>query len=188
VKTLSDKALLRAGLLADRNAMPKERRSRCDALIGEQVLAWWHAQRVDVLGVYWPIRSEPDLRPAYDELTRLGVQLALPVVAAKDAPLRFAAWTPGDAIVQDMMGVSIPAPPQRIVQPQALLVPCVGFTAERRRLGYGGGFYDRTLATSPRPLAIGIAYSIAHTMFAHAPHDAVLDLVITESSCFGPKP
>jgi 5-formyltetrahydrofolate cyclo-ligase len=110
------------------------------------------------------------------------------VVAAKDAPLRFAAWTPGDAVVRDMMGVSIPAPPQRIVQPQALLIPCVGFTSGRVRLGYGGGFYDRTLAMSPRPLAIGIAYSIARTTFAHAPHDAVLDLVITESSCFGATP
>lgn len=166
--------------------MTNEQRSRCNILIGEQVLAWWHAEPVDCLGVYWPIRSEPDLRPTYDELTRLGVQLALPVVEDKDAPLRFAAWMPGDAVVRDMMGVSIPAPPQRIVQPQALLIPCVGFTPDRLRLGYGGGFYDRTLAASPRPVAIGIAYSSAQTCFERAPHDAELDLIITESSCLPP--
>jgi 5,10-methenyltetrahydrofolate synthetase len=162
--------------------MTKEQRSRCDALISEQVLAWWQAQPVDLLGVYWPIKSEPDLRFAYDELTRLGVQLALPVVAAKDTPLRFAAWMPGDTVVKDVMGVSIPAPPLRIVQPQALLIPCVGFTQERLRLGYGGGFYDRTLALQPRPLAIGIAYACAQTAFERAPHDAELDVIITESS------
>lgn len=167
--------------------MTKEQRNRCDALIGEQVLAWWHAQPVDVLGVFWPIRSEPDLRPTYDELVRLGVQLALSVVAKNDAPLHFAAWTPGDAVVKDVMGVSIPAPPQRIVQPQALLIPCVGFTQERIRLGYGGGFYDRTLAESPRPVAVGIAYSNAQTAFARAPHDVQLDLILTESSRFGIK-
>jgi 5,10-methenyltetrahydrofolate synthetase len=158
--------------------MTKEQRVRADALICEQVLAWWHAHRVDVLGVYWPIRSEPDLRAACDELVRLGVQLALPVVEEKDAPLRFVAWTPGDAVVKDAMGVAIPAPPQRVVQPQALLIPCVGYTAERVRLGYGGGFYDRTLAMQPRPYAIGIAYASALAVFDRAPHDAILDLII----------
>src|SRR5262245_17500145 len=127
VETLSDKTALRARLLAARNAMTKEQHSHCDALIGERVLAWWHARSadktannaadkaIDVLGVYWPIRSEPDLRPAYDELTRLGVQLALPVVEERDKPLRFAAWFPGETMVKDAMGVSIPAPPQRMV-------------------------------------------------------------------------
>lgn len=158
--------------------MTKEQRARADALIGEQVLAWQHANPVDVLGVYWPIRSEPDLRATYDELVRLGVRLALPVVEEKEAPLRFAAWTPGEPVVKDAMGVSIPAPPQRVVQPQALLIPCVGYTAERVRLGYGGGFYDRTLAMQPRPFAIGIAYAGALAAFDRAPHDAVLDLII----------
>ncbi|HYD81230.1 MAG TPA: 5-formyltetrahydrofolate cyclo-ligase [Paucimonas sp.] len=182
---MSDKAALRTELLAARNAMPKEARRKYDASIGEQVLAWWHARPVDVLGVYWPIRGEPDLRPAYEELFRLGVQLALPVVVADDAPLRFAAWAPGNAVVKDAMGVSIPAPPQRVVQPQALLIPCVGYSRERARLGYGGGFYDRTLAGAPRPFAVGIAYSCALADFERAAHDAVLDLVITEAASIG---
>jgi len=165
--------------------MTKKQRRHADALIGEQVLAWQHAHSINILGVYWPIRSEPDLRPTYDELARLSVQLALPVVAEKNAPLRFAAWIPGDAVVKDMMGVSIPAPPQRIVQPQALLIPCVGFSPERVRLGYGGGFYDRTLAAESRSIAVGIAYDCTRAKFARAPHDAVLDLIITESAAIG---
>lgn len=181
---IDDKKALRAGLLAARNAIPAELRRRHDALIAEGVLAWWRAQPVDVLGIYWPIRSEPDLRAAYDELARLGVRLALPVVAGKDQPLRFAAWLPGDAVVRDALGVSIPAPPQTIVQPQALLIPCVGFNARLQRLGYGGGFYDRTLAQAPRPRTAGIAYDNGRIEFAGDAHDIPLDAVITEAATY----
>jgi 5,10-methenyltetrahydrofolate synthetase len=173
VKILSDimliKTVLRSALLAARNA------------IGAHVVAWWKANPVQTLGVYWPIRSEPDLRATYADLASRGVRLALPIVTGKNAPLRFAAWTPGDALVQDSLGIAIPAA-DIIVQPQALLIPCVGFNTERIRLGYGGGFYDRTLALQPRPLAIGIGYACALAVFDGAPHDVALDMIITESA------
>jgi 5-formyltetrahydrofolate cyclo-ligase len=78
----------------------------------------------------------------------------------------------------------VPSPPQVIVQPQALLIPCVGFNRQRMRLGYGGGYYDRTLAASPRPLAIGIAYRGSLATFAADPYDIALDAIITEDGCF----
>lgn len=177
-----NKTDLRRSLLATRHAIPAAMRARWDAAIGVRVLAWLAAHPVRLLGVYWPINSEPDLRQAYEALAARGVQLALPVVVGRDAPLRFAAWTPGDALVTDAFGVAIPAAPGGAVHPDALLVPCVGFNAGHIRLGYGGGFYDRTLAAAPRPLALGIAYQCTLEIFEGDSHDIALDAIITECS------
>jgi 5-formyltetrahydrofolate cyclo-ligase len=133
-----------------------------------------------LLGVYWPLRGEPDLAPAYATLADSGVRLALPVVVERDCALEFAAWTPGEALVRDAMGVAIPAELRMVARPQALLIPCLGFNRGRYRLGYGGGFYDRTLEAQPRPLTVGVAYRCLQADFASAPHDVALDLVITE--------
>ncbi len=124
------------------------------------------------------------MRTCYAALAELGVQLALPVVTAKAVPLRFACWNPGDPLIKDAMDIAIPTSPQCWVQPQALLIPCVGFNTHRLRLGYGGGFYDRTLATAPRPIAIGVAYADALTAFDSGPHDVALDGIITEAGVF----
>ena len=115
----------------------------------------------------------------YADLAQEGVKLALPVVMGKGAPLGFAGWTPGDALVCDAHGVPTPVK-KNLIRPEALLIPCVGFNADNIRLGYGGGFYDRTLAVKPRPLAIGVAYASARTSFNADPHDIALDIVITE--------
>ncbi|AIY43737.1 5-formyltetrahydrofolate cyclo-ligase [Collimonas arenae] len=179
-----DKALLRPALLAARRAIDANARRDWDAELGQRVIAWamqWRLAHPDsVLGVYWPIRSEPDLRPAYVELAARGILLALPIVVDNDSPLRFVAWTPGDTMSKDSFGVAIPAS-GATATPSALLIPCVGFSRHRIRLGYGGGFYDRTLASTPRPQAIGIAYSCGLVDFDGAPHDIALDTVITES-------
>jgi 5-formyltetrahydrofolate cyclo-ligase len=176
------KTALRRQLLADRHAIAAEVRHAWDKAIGERVLAWWRANPAPTLGVYWPIRGEPNLRHAYDELARLGAQLALPMVNGRDAPLCFAAWQPGDVLIKDAHGVPVPQQAGAPVHPDALLVPCVGFSDELIRLGYGGGYYDRTLAVSPRPLAVGIAYAVSRAAFTGEPHDIPLDEVITERS------
>jgi len=180
--TTSIKTTLRRQLLADRHAIREEVRRARDKAIGARVLAWWRANPAPMLGVYWPIRGEPDLRQAYDELASLGARLALPMVDRRDAPLRFAAWQPGDVLVNDAFGVPVPQQAGAPVHPDALLVPCVGFNAGHVRLGYGGGYYDRTLAVNPRPLAVGIAYASSLAAFPCEPHDIPLDEVITESS------
>ncbi|MBV8634609.1 MAG: 5-formyltetrahydrofolate cyclo-ligase, partial [Burkholderiaceae bacterium] len=144
---------LRRVLLTQRQALTPEQRSAHDAALGERLLRWSEQQSLSCLGVYWPIRGEPDLRDAYAELARRGLHLALPVMTGRDAPLAFAAWAPGDALEEGAMKVPIPKAPQRFVTPDALLIPCVGFNQARLRLGYGGGFYDRTLANEPRPKA-----------------------------------
>src|SRR3982074_643113 len=103
------KAYLRQVLLDTRGAIPPEVKSRMDADIVVQVLAWCMAQPAGLLGVYWPMRSEPDLRAAYDALHARGVRLALPVVHDAARPLRFVSWAPGEALVRDAMGVMVPA-------------------------------------------------------------------------------
>jgi 5-formyltetrahydrofolate cyclo-ligase len=174
-----EKANLRTALLAARAAIAPDVRSVWDAQIGAHVLRWWESHPVHSLGVYWPMRGEPDLREAYATLSGLGVQLALPVVLAPDAPLQFVAWTPGDALVRDGMGVHVPVG-GAVLRPAALLVPCVGFNAQGLRLGYGGGFYDRTLAQAPRPAAIGIGYACGAANFDGEAHDVPMDRMITE--------
>lgn len=83
-------------------------------------------------------------------------------------------------MVADPLGVSIPRELRTVARPPALLVPCLGFNAQGYRLGYGGGFYDRTLAPAPRPLTLGIAYACQLAQFEADVHDVPLDQVITE--------
>jgi 5-formyltetrahydrofolate cyclo-ligase len=183
-----DKAALRSALKARRRAIDPGLKAAWDARIGAQVLAWWrtHAQALPgltsgaQLGVYWPLAGEPDLLPAYAELAQHGVRLALPVVLERHAPLGFAEWIPGEATVSDQLGVAIPADLRPVERPPALLVPCLGFNALRFRVGYGGGFYDRTLAPAPRPATLGIAYACQLVEFDGDVHDVPLDRVITE--------
>lgn len=180
-ETISNKTALRRALLANRQAIAPEVRQRWDTQINKQLISWWDAHPAKTLGIYWPIRGEPDLRPAYVDLASRGVQLALPVVVSKDAPLRFIEWKPGDPMTKDAFGVSIPASDAELT-PAALLIPCVGFNEQYYRLGYGGGFYDRTLAASPRPRTVGISYAFARAVFEADAHDVALDTVITERS------
>ena len=174
-----NKTDLRRSLMAARCTIATDLRTSCDLAIAKRVRAWLKANPVRSLGVYWPINAEPDLLALYADLSQDGISLALPVVIKMNAPLAFAAWTPGDTLVRDACGV--PTPVERnLMHPEALLIPCLGFNADNFRLGYGGGFYDRTLAVKPRPIAIGIAYSSARASFCAGPHDVALDVVITD--------
>ena len=84
------------------------------------------------------------------------------------------------AMVKDAMGVAVPASRRMVALPPALLVPCLGFNPDHFRLGYGGGYYDRTLEHTPRPFTLGIAYACQAAQFTGAAHDVALDRIITE--------
>ena len=171
---------LRRVLLAQRQALTPMQRAHHDAALGQRLLHWCGQRTIACLGVYWPIRGEPDLTQTYAELARQGLRLALPIVVGRDAPLSFANWVPGDELEEGAMKVPVPKAPRCRVTPDALVIPCVGFNHARVRLGYGGGFYDRTLAQEPRALAIGIAYQCTLTEFEADAHDIALDVVLTE--------
>ena len=177
---MADKPQLRRTLKERRRAIDHATKRAWDDRIGTKVLAWWRARPGTSLAVYWPLAGEPDLLPAYAELAEAGVRLALPVVLARDAALGFAEWVPGEPTVADSLGVAVPAELRMVDRPDALLVPCLGFDARGYRLGYGGGFYDRTLAAQPRPRTLGIAYACQLAEFGIGEYDIPLDQIITE--------
>jgi 5-formyltetrahydrofolate cyclo-ligase len=179
---MTDKNKIRQDLISARHAIADHVRTEWNIAIGQQLLKWLDLHPATILGVYWPIRNEPDLRTIYPELAMRGIQLALPAVIDKQSPLKFLQWKLEDALMPDAMGIPTPDISGLEVKPDTILVPCVGFNAEMIRLGYGGGFYDRTLARPGRPVAIGIAYECSRTSFAAAPHDVAFDAVVTEKT------
>ncbi len=174
------KQTLRKSLIEARESLDDATRKKADQAIASHVEHWLRANPVETLGIFYPIRREPDLLPLYERLSEQGTVLALPIVVDKNAPLQFAQWAPGEPLKKDALGVPVP---NRLIfgaTPQAVLVPCVGFNDARYRLGYGGGFFDRTLKTDPRPSALGIAYACLRTTFDPGQLDVAMDWIITE--------
>ena len=132
-----------------------------------------------VIAVYWPIRGEPEL-PTGDRAGFWGGrELALPRVRARDEPLQFGRWPPDAALCFDRWGIATPEPFEP-VEPDLLVIPCVGFDRRGFRLGYGAGFYDRTLEARTVP-TIGVAWDWSEIdSLAWEPHDRPLDRIITE--------
>jgi 5,10-methenyltetrahydrofolate synthetase len=137
-----------------------------------------------VFSAYWPIKGEPDLRPLMADLHVSGVRVALPVVEVKHAPLVFRRWTPETRMVRGDWNIPVPPEEVETVTPDVVLTPLVGWNRSGYRLGYGGGFFDRTLAhLSPRPFAMGIGLQAAQLATIYPqPHDIRLDAIVTEES------
>jgi len=141
---------------------------------------------------YWPLGDEIDPRPLMGALHGRGHPLALPAIRAAHQPLDFRAWRPGDPLVPAGFGTRQPAAEAPLVRPGLLLVPLLAFDAAGYRLGYGGGFYDRSLALLRRTgdiLAVGLAY--AAQQVPAVPREATdqpLDLVVTERGVITPAP
>ena len=133
---------------------------------------------------YWPMRNEFDPRPLLAKLGKAGHALALPVVVGKDQPLVFRDWTPGDVLVEGGFGTQVPHASAREVIPDVALVPMLAFDADGYRLGYGGGFYDRTLAQAPmrwQTLTVGLAFAAQETeALPREAHDRKLQWIVTE--------
>jgi 5-formyltetrahydrofolate cyclo-ligase len=173
----------RERLLGLRTAMPPAERRGLAGRI-EARLDPLLAERPGItLGVYWPFRAEFDPRPLVERLLLAGFTAALPVVVDKKGPLEYRAWRPGDALVDGVWGIPVPERREMVI-PQAVLAPLVGFDGACYRLGYGGGYFDRTLAAlSPRPLAIGVGFELSRLATIHPqPFDIAMDVVVTETA------
>jgi 5-formyltetrahydrofolate cyclo-ligase len=133
----------------------------------------------------WPIRKEYDARHFVKKLRSRGALTALPVVVAPKAPLVFREWHPGVKLAKGTLDIPYPADSPEVL-PQAVLLPMNGWDAKGFRLGYGGGFFDRTLAAlDPRPAVIGVTYEQARLETIHPqPWDIPVDYVVTERGVY----
>jgi len=140
-----------------------------------------------VVSLYWPFRGEPDLRPFLEKAPALGARTALPVVVAKRAPLVFRLWAKGEPLERGVWNIPVPAEGAEVL-PDIVIAPVVGFDPAGYRLGYGGGFFDRTLAAAPRrPRVIAVGYGMAAIPTIHPQaHDIPMDLIVTESRIITP--
>jgi 5-formyltetrahydrofolate cyclo-ligase len=160
---------------------PAERREWGQKI--ESVLrAVLHERPGITLGIYWPFQAEFDPRPLIDWLCTTGSAVALPVVVDKKGPLEYRAWRPGENLVDGVWNIPIPERRQ-IVIPRAVLAPLVGFDRNCYRLGYGGGYFDRTLAAfTPRPWAIGVGFELSRLKTIYPQDfDIRMDLIVTEA-------
>jgi 5-formyltetrahydrofolate cyclo-ligase len=172
----------RAELIAQRQALDPALRRAWNAALDANLRGVLADRAPGIISFYWPFRGEFDARPPIRDLLAQGWRAALPVVVQKKAPLEFRLWTPDAAMVD---GIWIPVPRDgAVVTPAIVLGPLVGFDAARYRLGYGGGYYDRTLAIlSPRPLVIGVGYEFSRleTIYPQ-PFDQRFDIMVTEAA------
>ncbi len=135
-----------------------------------------------VVGFCWPNKGEVDPRPLIQKLRGQGSRVVLPAVVARKQPLEFREWWLGSPMKTGVLGIPIPDGTSVLV-PDAVLVPPVGFSDEGWRLGYGGGYFDRTLAAlSPQPLKICVAYELSRIPTIHPqPYDVPMDFIVTEA-------
>ena len=184
----------RQRLIDARLAMPVAVRQQASTAIAAGLDALWRSEGRLVEGVvisaYWPLRGEPDLRPWLGALHAQGMVCVLPVVVERGAPLQFRRWFPGCAMEKGFWNISVPVDPAPHT-PQLLVSPVVGFDARCYRLGYGGGYFDRTLAQlltrrcSFTVQGVGYAQLILETIHP-LPHDIPLQGVVTEERAWNP--
>lgn len=172
----------RERLIAARLAVPAETRAARGEAIAAGVLAEIAAPEGRIVSAYWPFRGEPDFRPLLAEIVARGGRTALPVVVEKGRPLEFHLWQAGEELGRGVWNIPVPAA-HRPCLPDIVIAPVVGYDPACYRLGYGGGFFDRTLAAmAKKPRVIGIGYSAARlsTIYPQM-HDIPMDLIVTEA-------
>ena len=172
----------RARLIALRMAAPAEDHARWSAAIDRTIRATFPFGQGWVIGLCWPFQAEFDARPLAAHFRTLGARLALPAVVAKATPLTWLEWWPGAPLRTGVYNLEIPDGTAALV-PDAVFVPPVGIGRHGDRLGYGGGFFDRTLAAlEPRPITVAHAFELSRIPSTDPqPHDVLMDFVVTEA-------
>lgn len=172
----------RKRLIDARLAIPASERAGMAAVIAGNLKPHFGDVSGKTISFYWPLRGEPDMREVMADVAASGAQCALPVVVERNAPLEFHAWTPGEPLERGFWNIFVPKQ-AKPVQPDIVLSPVVGFDQNCYRLGYGGGYFDRTLAVMEHaPMVLGVGYSSAAiaTIFPQ-PHDIPLHKIVTDT-------
>jgi 5-formyltetrahydrofolate cyclo-ligase len=178
---------LRATALAARDALSDAQRAAAAQAVAARGLPF-ELMRGTVVAGYAPIRSEFDPMPLLQRLADNGARLALPVIVRRDSALAFRAFAPGEVLERGPLGIPQPATASAELVPDIVLVPLAAFDRSGHRIGYGAGYYDRTidlLRGLNRTIAVGIAFAVQEIEAIPAlPHDARLDYVLTETQTF----
>ncbi len=179
------RSALRSRLIAAREALPVETHARLSREIERHLDALLDAISPRVLAFCWPFRAEFDARSLVAARLPRGLRACLPVVVDSDSPLEFREWTPHSEMIEDRYGIHIPAQGE-MLRPEAILMPLNGFDEAGYRLGYGGGYFDRSLAAlHPRPRAIGVGFELARVgTIRPQGHDLPMDAIVTEAGVF----
>jgi 5-formyltetrahydrofolate cyclo-ligase len=179
----TEKAALRQRLRQARAALPADERADASAAAARHLLTSGALKAGRVTAGYWPIRDELDCRPILLQLLEKGEAVALPVVQGPSEPLEWRLWLPDASLVPSGFGSLAPSDEAPRAEPEIMLLPLLGFDRVGTRLGYGGGYYDRSLASfRRRPLLIGLAFSQQELpAIPREAHDIPLDAVVTEA-------
>jgi 5,10-methenyltetrahydrofolate synthetase len=179
----------RERLIAARLALGAATRATLSARIATHLDTLLGDLRGVVVSAWMPFRGEPDLRRWMEAAAARGAITALPVAEAHGRPLDFRRWRPGEALRPGLWNIPVPAAGEAAI-PAVVLAPLVGFDPAFYRLGYGGGFFDRTLAaSSPRPRTIGVGFALGRmpTIFPQ-PHDIPMTAIVTEDGVLEAPP
>jgi 5-formyltetrahydrofolate cyclo-ligase len=172
-------------LIKERLSRDRELHERLGMAASARLLKNVELHRYKTLGIYSPMRGEIDIQAVAAHHLACGGLLGLPVVIEKASPVEFWRWWPGMPMTRGIWNIPIPAQRQ-CVEPDALIVPLLGFDAARYRLGYGGGYYDRTLARSvPRPYCVGFGFQsgLLPSIYPQA-HDIAMDRIVTDEQTY----
>lgn len=172
---------MRPALIAARIRMPRSEREKRTAAILAHLGTQLARLDVGVVGFYWAFKGEVDVRGIVRTCLDRGGRAGLPVVVQAGMPLEFWNWYPRMKMSRGVWNIPVPAE-RALVKPSLLLVPLVGFDTAGYRLGYGGGYYDRTLAAmSPRPVTIGVGFELGRlSTICPQAHDIPMDAIVTE--------
>lgn len=175
----------RKRLIAEREAIPEVIHQQWSMAISTALIQGFPCLKSMKIGLYWPLRGEYDPRLVAQQFRQQDATLALPEVIDKHAPLCFREWWPDAPMKNGAYGIPIPVD-TRNVTVDAFIIPMVGFDQQGYRLGYGSGFFDRTLATyQTRPLTIGVAFELQRLENIHPQsHDIAMQYIVTEAGIF----
>jgi 5,10-methenyltetrahydrofolate synthetase len=175
---------LRSRLVASREALSEAEHSAASRRLERHLEALLARLRPERIGFCWPFRAEFDCRALVTRHILRGCRAALPVVVASHSPMIFREWRPESEMVVDRYGIRIPAAGSTL-QPDLVLMPVNAFDEAGYRLGYGGGYFDRTLAALDlRPVTVGVGFELARVeSIEPQPHDVPLDYLVTEAGC-----
>ena len=197
---------LRTRLKAMRQTLGVADRQRGGLLIRARIFTWLAVRRdkcsakglaaPSVIAAYWPLDDEPDLRPILMQWDDSGLTVALPSIVEKSSPLHFYRWSSDTVLERGPFGLQQPPRSEELI-PDVILVPTLGFTRQGDRIGYGKGYYDRTLAhlhsQGHQPITIGVAWedgdiSELNPDYTPSEHDWRLDAVITPQNWYPKAP